>query len=214
MTSLAAPVLQHTCPAAGAHPAQEPMHPPAIPFLGLIGAFDRASVPEPIPATSDTHCITSSRALCALRYPQTGAIFPGRKLAGKSTKLHPSTNSGTRSTNSHKQATLSHTAPLPYFGIDRIGDFGQVGAASLWKSGPLFSTGTKEAELMLEGLRLNPRSPAPRSRGRRPGGRVFADRGAVDPSLSTGYASHARRRSTGPFDPIHRMWSRAKEGVV
>jgi len=93
-------------------------------------------------------------------------------------------------------------------------DFGQVGTASLWKSGPLFSTGTKEAELMLEGLRLNPRSPAPRSRGRRPGGRVFADRGAVDPSLSTGYASHARRRSTGAFDPIHRMWSRAKEGVV
>jgi len=33
-------------------------------------------------------------------------------------------------------------------------DFGQVGAACLWKSGPLFSTGTKEAELMLEELRL------------------------------------------------------------
>ena len=26
-------------------------------------------------------------------------------------------------------------------------DFGQVGTASLWKSGPLFSTGTTEAEL-------------------------------------------------------------------
>jgi hypothetical protein len=32
---------------------------------------------------------------------------------------------------------------LPYFGIDRMGDFGQVGAANLWKSAPFFSTGTK-----------------------------------------------------------------------
>ena len=179
MTSLAAPVLQHTCPAAGAHPAQEPVHAPAIPFLGLIGAFDRASVPEPIPATSDTHCITSSRALCALRYPQAGAIFPGRKLAGKSTKLHPSTNSGTRSTNSHKQATLSHTAPLPYFGIDRIGDFGQVGAASLWKSGPLFSTGTKGGGAHARRASVDPRASAARTGGRWPGLLVGAGDGSA-----------------------------------
>src|SRR2546428_13322346 len=99
-------------------------------------------------------------------------------------------------------ATLSHTTPLPYFGIDRIGDFGQVGAANLWKSGPLFSTGTKEAELMLEELRLNPRSPAARSRGRRPGGCVLTDVGAVDPNLSTGFARRARRRSPGGGGPI------------
>ncbi len=67
---------------------------------------------------------------------------------------------------------------------------------------------------MLEGLRLNPRSPAARSRGRLPGGREFAGIGVVDPSLSTGYAGNARRRSTGAFDPIHRMWSPAEEGMV
>ena len=38
-------------------------------------------------------------------------------------------------------------------------DFGQVGTVSLWKSGPLFSTGTSKAELMAVELRLNLRSP-------------------------------------------------------
>jgi hypothetical protein len=28
-----------------------------------------------------------------------------------------------------------------------MGDFGQVGSANLWKSDPLFSTGSSEAEL-------------------------------------------------------------------
>jgi hypothetical protein len=36
-----------------------------------------------------------------------------------------------------------------------MGDFGQVGAANLWKSGPFFSTGNSEAELMIVELRLN-----------------------------------------------------------
>jgi hypothetical protein len=35
-------------------------------------------------------------------------------------------------------------------------DFGRLGSASLWKSGPLFSTGTKEAELMVRELRVEP----------------------------------------------------------
>ena len=39
-----------------------------------------------------------------------------------------------------------------------MGDFGRVGTASLWKSGPLFSTVTSEAESTIEGLRLNLRS--------------------------------------------------------
>ena len=38
-----------------------------------------------------------------------------------------------------------------------MGDFGQVGTASLWKSGPLFSTGSREAEPTIVELRLNPR---------------------------------------------------------
>jgi hypothetical protein len=33
-------------------------------------------------------------------------------------------------------------------------DFGQLCSVSLWKSGPLFSTGTKEAELMIKELRV------------------------------------------------------------
>ena len=103
-------------------------------------------------------------------------------------------------------ATLSHTTPLPYFGIDRIGDFGQVGAANLWKSGPLFSTGTKEAELMLEELRLNPRSPAARFKGRCPGESAATGDGTVDPRLSTGFAEGARPRSTGVAGPIHSPW--------
>jgi len=37
-----------------------------------------------------------------------------------------------------------------------MGDFGQVGTASLWKSGPLFSTGSSEAEPKMVELRLNP----------------------------------------------------------
>jgi hypothetical protein len=40
-----------------------------------------------------------------------------------------------------------------------MGDFGQVLAANLWKSGPFFSTGTSEAESKVVELRLNLRSP-------------------------------------------------------
>ena len=43
-----------------------------------------------------------------------------------------------------------------------MGDFGQVGPASLWKSGPLFSTTSKEAELMHDELRLNPQATVAR----------------------------------------------------
>src|SRR5260370_12040890 len=55
--------------------------------------------------------------------------------------------------------------PLPGFGIDRMLDFGWLGSASLWKSGPLFSTGTKEAELMSGSFGLNLPSRAARSAG-------------------------------------------------
>ena len=34
-------------------------------------------------------------------------------------------------------------------------DFNRLGNASLWKSGPLFSTGPKEAELLVRELWLN-----------------------------------------------------------
>ena len=37
-------------------------------------------------------------------------------------------------------------------------DFKRLGSPSLWKSGPLFSTGPKEVELLVRELRLNLRS--------------------------------------------------------
>jgi len=82
-------------------------------------------------------------------------------------------------------------------------DFGQVGTASLWKSGPLFSTGTKEAELMLEGLRLNPRSSGPRTWSRCSGEVAAAGSKRVRPGLSTGFAEGPGLRSTGPAALIH-----------
>ena len=84
-------------------------------------------------------------------------------------------------------------------------DFGQVGAANLWKSGPLFSTDTKEAELMLEELRLSPRAPGARSWGRCRGAVAASSDVEVKRRLSTGYAERARLRSTGRPGPIHRM---------
>ena len=83
-------------------------------------------------------------------------------------------------------------------------DFGRAGAASLWKSHPLFSTGTKEAELMLEELRLNPRSPAARFRAGCPGPSAAADDRKVNPRFSTGFAGWAPPRSTTGGDRIHR----------
>jgi hypothetical protein len=45
-------------------------------------------------------------------------------------------------TKSYIRVRGNNIVPLPYFGIDRMGDFGRVGTANLWKSGPFFSTGT------------------------------------------------------------------------
>ena len=92
-------------------------------------------------------------------------------------------------------------------------DFGQVGAASLWKSGPLFSTGTKEAELMLEELRLNPRSQAERFKRRYPGQSAATEDSTVDPRLSTGFADGARLHSTGPAGLIQGRVGAKKEEV-
>jgi len=49
--ALAAPAAQHALPASCAHPAEETVDPPAVSFLGLVGAFDRASLPEAPRAT-------------------------------------------------------------------------------------------------------------------------------------------------------------------
>jgi hypothetical protein len=79
LAALAPPVAEHACAAAGAHPPQEAMDSPTVSFLGLVGAFDRASVPEAFAPAPDTEVITSSCAERALRYPQVGVIVPARK---------------------------------------------------------------------------------------------------------------------------------------
>lgn len=67
---------------------------------------------------------------------------------------------------------------------------------------------------MLEELRLYPRSLAARDRGRCPGERETTERGAVDPSLSTGCTEGSRLRSTGASMPIHSAWRIPKEVVA
>jgi hypothetical protein len=97
LAALAPAGTQNALATARAHPAQEAVNAPAISLLGLIGALDRASVPEQKVATSDSGRITSSRAQDALRYPQAGVIFRAREQAGKRTSLKPSTKSTTAS---------------------------------------------------------------------------------------------------------------------
>jgi hypothetical protein len=173
------------------------MDAPAVPLLGLIGAFDRASVPDAQPTIGDTGSITSSCAggPCGIHRP---VLYSPAGSQGLPRQTIISVRiAAVGHSKSCKQATLSRTAPLPYFGDDRIGDFGQVGTANLWKSAPLFSTGTKEAELMHEELRLNPRSPGARSWGRSPGEHAATDSKKVKGSLSTGFAEGGAAESTG-----------------
>ena len=72
-----------------------------------------------------------------------------------------------------------------------MGDFGQVGAASLWKSGPLFSTGTGEAKPMGVELRLNPRSPFSDAGMASRAARWEKDGMELGPGLSTAFAESA-----------------------
>jgi hypothetical protein len=67
---------------------------------------------------------------------------------------------------------------------------------------------------MLEELRLNPRSPAARFKGRCPGESEVTEDGTVDPRLSTGFAEVTRSRSTSLAGPIHNPWIGARREVV
>jgi hypothetical protein len=97
LAALAPAGTQNALSAASAHPAKKAVDAAAISLLGLIGALDRASVPEPEAAAGDSGTITSSSARCALRYPQVGVIFRAREQAGKRTTLKSSTNATTAS---------------------------------------------------------------------------------------------------------------------
>ena len=83
-------------------------------------------------------------------------------------------------------------------------DFGRLDSASLWKSAPLFSTGTKEAELMVKELRWNLRSPAaPFVHGCAGVGAGRVERG-VGPRLSTVFAERQGLSSPGSRVLVHR----------
>src|SRR6059036_1681762 len=62
LAALAAPAAEHARAAAGAHPAQEAVDTAAVTFLGLVGPFDRASIPDHEKPTRDTAAVTSSCA--------------------------------------------------------------------------------------------------------------------------------------------------------
>jgi hypothetical protein len=78
-------------------------------------------------------------------------------------------------------------------------DFGRVGAASLWKSDPLFSTGSKEAGLMLRELRSNLHRLAAQFGTRGRGETARARELGFPPSLFTAFAKVQGLGSTAAF---------------
>lgn len=75
--------------------------------------------------------------------------------------------------------------------------FEQGGRANLWKSGRLFSTGTKEAALMLGEPGLNPRGPAGQLGYACARPRAASKRREAALSLSTAFAEGECSSSTG-----------------
>src|ERR1700737_4473254 len=82
-------------------------------------------------------------------------------------------------------------------------DFNRLGSATLWKSGPLFSTGPKEAELLVRELRLNLQPPLARLAGSRLSDKVGMLERGVGPRLSTAFAERLGRPSPGANVLIH-----------
>jgi len=76
-------------------------------------------------------------------------------------------------------------------------DFWRLGRASLWKSGPLFSTGTKEAELMVRELRVEPAVASGAIAGFRVSDYAGEGERGVGPRLSTAFAERDSRSSPG-----------------
>ena len=138
----------------------------AVALLGLERSLDggpseesrtgenRGSVPEDRLHDPDSTVVTSSAAYvpCDTHRPLVHcAAGSSRGWVQVANAVQIALNGPIYRTSTEQR---NHIAPLPYFGIGRMLDFGQLGSASLWKSGPLFSTGTKEAELMVKELRV------------------------------------------------------------
>jgi hypothetical protein len=168
LATFASAVLHDTHSAPRAHPAQEAVHAPAVALLGLEGSLDggpleesragenRGSVPEPGRGDPDSAHVTSSptHMPCDVHRPLLHSPPGSSRVKGSG--IDPVQIAPIRSTYRYIGHRNKGITPLPGFGIDRMLDFGWLGSASLWKSGPLFSTGTKEAELMVRELRVEP----------------------------------------------------------
>ena len=76
-------------------------------------------------------------------------------------------------------------------------DFKRLGSPSQWKSGPLFSTGTTEAELMVSELRLNLRTRTARFASFGLSGLAWKFERGVHPRLSTAFAERLGQPSPG-----------------
>src|SRR5258708_27916440 len=104
---------------------------------------NRGSVAEVRLCDRDSAYVTSSADQDALRCPQGFATLPARKQPVQGSGIDSVQIAPSRSTYRYIRRHNKDITPLPGFGIDRMLDFGWLGSASLWKSGPLFSTGTK-----------------------------------------------------------------------
>src|ERR1700693_5804116 len=121
------------------------MHAAAVPLLRLKGSLDggislfamldvnRGSVPNPGLLDCHTVTITSSGDVqpCEEHMPLLQSR-PGSRRS-RSSSSSPVQVAQVGPTKRHTRVRIKHITPLPYFGIDRMLDFGQVGAASLWK---------------------------------------------------------------------------------
>jgi hypothetical protein len=91
-------------------------------------------------------------------------------------------------------------------------DFSGLSSVTLWKSDPLFSTGTTEAELMVIELRLNLRSPASLFASRSEHGEAGNVEGGVGPRLSTAFAEQKGLPSPGPAVLIRSQSTASRQG--
>jgi hypothetical protein len=159
---------------------------------------NRGSVPEDTTGDRDSACVTYPSACMPCDTHRPLLHSPPGSRRGKRAGAMPVQNAPHELNNSDTPRSINSIVPLPDFGIDRMGDFRRLCSVSLWKSGPLFSTGTKEAELMVRELRLNQRSaPARFVRGRWSAEAGDVDEG-VGPRLSTAFAEQKGLPSPGP----------------
>ena len=137
--------------------------------LALQTYVNRGSVSDAAPNDCDSATISSSGAnmpceeVKPLLHSSAGSS-QNRVTASNPVRVVPSGPS-----KRDNRPAVNVLIPLPYFGIDRMGDFGQVGTASLWKSGPFFSTGTKWHGAHGHGVPVEPAVAVDAMPGRRRG---------------------------------------------